>query len=355
MKKILLVGPFPKPITGLSLANEVLYKGLIKQNDVDIINMSYSKFEEVVGGFNIYKMFYFLKLNLYFFKSYKYDSIYITIGQSFFGVMKYALLILTGRLFNKNIVIHLHGNQLKGMYDNLTFIKKIIIKRILSMANYGIVLSNSLKKNLTFCLKEENVFIINNFIEDDLFISDIEYNLKNYNDLRIVYIGNLMTEKGIFYLLDALNMLQEKNIIFKARFAGNIDGDIQEKVMSYFERNKDLEYLGVVRNKDKKDLLLWANTFVFPSYLIEGLPLSILEAIVTRNTIITTKHQSLNDILDEENLFFVNKNSDEEIVNALLKQAIEIDEQKILNNYNSIKHFTESKFVSEVEKILHLK
>jgi glycosyltransferase involved in cell wall biosynthesis len=352
-KSILLIGPFPKPVTGLSLANEVLYKGLKKNNNVDYIDMSYSKFEEIVGSFNFYKMVYFLKLNLRAFKIHKYDSIYITIGQSFFGVIKYAFHLFIGKIFRKKIVIHLHGNQLGEMYKQQSFFKKEIIKRVLSMSDYGIVLSNSLKKNLTPFLNQENIFVVENFVENNLHLKPEEKYLKDYTSLKIVFLGNLMTEKGVFYLLEALVKLNNNGVLFKAKFAGNIDNLIYNKVMCFFEENKNFQYLGVIRGDEKKELLLWGNTFVFPSYLIEGLPLSILEAISTGNFIITTKHTALLDIFTGDNLCFINKNSIEEIVNSLTKKNTPFDKNIINNNYEIVAEFTEENFVAKIEKILN--
>ncbi|WP_439131145.1 glycosyltransferase family 4 protein [Polaribacter sp.] len=354
-KSILLIGPFPKPITGLSLANEILYKGLVeKNNKVDFINMSYHRFEEVLGKFNFDKMLFFIKLNFKAFKIYNYDSIYITIGQSFFGVLKYALFFLVARIFNKSITVHLHGNQLRKMYEKQSFLKNKLVKSILQLSNYGIVLSNSLKPNLEFFLKEENIFIVENFVENNLYLSPVENKLKDYSTLKIAYISNLMTEKGVFYLLDSLVALNKKGFLFEAKFAGNIDSSIESKVMTYFKENSNIEYLGVVRSSEKKELLLWSNTFVFPSYLIEGLPISILEAIITKNEVITTKHPALIDVFKEDGLCFIKEKSTDEIVYFLQELNSNFNQKRIENNYNLIKDCTEKNFVSNIEKILNL-
>ena len=353
-KSVLLIGPFPKPITGLSLANEILLKGLRKNNKVDYINMSYYRFEENIGKFNFLKFFFFLKLNFKAFKIYNYDSIYITIGQSFLGIVKYSFYFFLCKVFNKNVVIHLHGNQLGEMYRNQSFFKRKLIKSILSISNYGIVLSNSLRHNLFFFLKPKNIFVVENFVENELFLNSAEKKSKNYRRLKIVYIGNIMTEKGVFYLLDALIDLNKKGFCFEAKFAGNIDSKILSKIMSYFKENKNFEYLGVVRNNEKKELMLWANTFVFPSYLIEGFPLSVLEAIVTGNRVITTEHPALKDVFTEKNISFIRKKSKEDILNALIEQTDHFDENRITNNYKMVKYFTEFRFVSKIEKILNL-
>ena len=58
MKKVLIIGPFPKPISGVSLANKVVKDVLRKSNkfNVDEINTSYPVFEDAVGSFSIKKL-----------------------------------------------------------------------------------------------------------------------------------------------------------------------------------------------------------------------------------------------------------------------------------------------------------
>jgi len=352
-KSILIIGPFPNPITGLSLANEVLLKGLKKSNvDVDYIDMSYLKFEEKVGAFSFFKMFFFIKLNFKALKIYKYDSIYITIGQSFFGVIKYSFFLLIATLFGKKKVVHLHGNQLGEMYTNQNKIKKTIIKSIMKLADYGIVLSESLRDNLSPFIENKNIYVVNNFVEKEFQLTEGEKKLKNYTNLRIIYIGNLMTEKGVFVLLDALNKLRAKGILFHAKFAGNIDSAIREKFMNYIKKNSCFEYLGVLRGTKKKQLLMWGNIFVFPSYLIEGLPLSILEAMNMGNSIISTKHPALIDNFNKENIDFIKKKSVSDIVDSLVLINSKFETKKINNNLKLMVDFKEEEFVNSIKKIL---
>jgi hypothetical protein len=61
--KILIIGPFPEPTTGLSLSNEVVYKGLLNRANIKVskINMSLQNFEESVGAFSLKKAIFFSK------------------------------------------------------------------------------------------------------------------------------------------------------------------------------------------------------------------------------------------------------------------------------------------------------
>ena len=51
---ILLIGPFPGPLSGVSIANQVVSEVLSddSQFEVDIINTSYSRFDEEIGKFS---------------------------------------------------------------------------------------------------------------------------------------------------------------------------------------------------------------------------------------------------------------------------------------------------------------
>ena len=78
-QSVLIIGPFPKPISGVSLANKVV-KGILKDSktfSVDIINTSYPNFEEKIGSFSLKKLFFNLKINLKVGKVFNNNILYI--------------------------------------------------------------------------------------------------------------------------------------------------------------------------------------------------------------------------------------------------------------------------------------
>lgn len=317
--KILIIGPFPNPITGVSLANkkvkEILEKN-IKYN-VSYINSSYPEFDERIGEFSFKKIIFFLKLNTKVFKLFFFDKIYITPGQTFFGISKYSLFILISSILRKELIIHVHGNHLGTEYNSLRGVKKTFIKFIISKFNKGIVLSESLKKNLTPFLDEKEIFVLPNFAEEDFYIDEVDV---NFNELRIIYLSNLMEEKGIIYLLDSLLELTNMNIKFKAKIAGNIDENLKENILKKFDKLTNVDYLDVVTGVEKKNLLEWGNVFVLPTYYkMEGQPISILEAMASKNVILTTKHAGIPDVVTNGiNGYFVDKKSASSITEKLV-------------------------------------
>ena len=353
---ILIIGPFPEPLSGVSIANQVVNEVLSEdsQFEVDLINTSYSIFDEEIGKFSFKKAFFYLTLNLNIFKIFKHKIIYITPGQTFYGILKYGFFIILGSVFRKELIIHIHGNHLGQEYKSLNGIKRNIFYFLVSRFRKGIVLSESLKHNLTPFIDQASIFCLPNFAQDYLYTQD----KKLVNDeLRIFYLSNLMKEKGIFCLLNALKNLEKNNIIYKAKIAGNIDQKFSKEILNLFTELKNAEYIGVVNGDDKKNLLKWGNVFVLPTfYKMEGQPISILEAMATENLVVTTNHAGIPDIFkDKVNGYLVKKNSIKSIQDILTYIASNKSEIEKIATYNKeyfLDNFTVNSFKKNLIKII---
>jgi len=354
IKKILLIGPFPEPITGMSLANKVLYKSFKKKDfKVYKINTSLYSFDENVGKFTLKKFLYFLKINIYLYKIFKVNIVYITPGHTFFGIAKYILFFSISKLFNKKIITHIHNNALYFEYENVSKIKQLIMRFVLSKSTSGIVLSESLKENLIPFMPLKNIFVVNNFVEQEFISTERNVINKKADILHIVFLSNLMTKKGIFYFLKSLKELSKKGIKHQTKIAGHIDKSNREKIIREINKIENVNYLGVVSGVEKKELLEWGNTFVFPSFLNEGLPICILEAMANGHSVISTKHPSLLDLFSEKAITYIDKKSSRDIVKALMSVNDLKKKQIVLNNFIYVsKNFTVSKFVNSTLKVI---
>lgn len=356
MKKVLIIGPFPNPISGVSIANKVVEEILNADLNftVEKINTSYPIFDEQIGEFSIQKFFFYLRINSSFFKVLKNNIIYITPGQTFFGVLKYALFIVAASALRKELIIHVHGNYLGKEYQSLKGFKRVLFYFLVSRFTKGIVLSNSLKHNLTPFLEDKNIFSLPNFAQDYLYKEDKKF-VKD--ELRIFYLSNLMKEKGIFCLLNALKNLEKNNIIYKAKIAGNIDQKYSKEILNLFTELKNAEYIGIVNGDDKKNLLEWGNVFVLPTfYKMEGQPISILEAMATTNLVVTTNHAGISDVFqDKINGYFVEKNNENSIQKILSYLAANKSELKKIAEYNKtffLNNFTVDIFKKNLLEII---
>jgi len=356
MKKVLIVGPLPYPVSGVSLANLIVKQLLENEKGFSVkeINTSYNKFEESLGKFSIKKSIHFVLINLKAFNVFGSDIVYITPGQTFFGVIKYTLFILIAFLTKKQLVIHIHGDYLHKEYQQLKGVKKLFFKFLLSKASKGIVLSESLIRNMSPFIPKENIYILKNFAEDFLMDNNIE---KDYSSLKIVFLSNLMKEKGINDLLESLEMLEKNNIQYEARIAGNIDIVNKDSVNKKINSLVNAKYLGIVSGKEKLDLLHWSNVFVLPTYYsMEGQPISIIEAMASGNVIVTTKHAGIPDIVKNlQNGFFVEKRNPKSIYESFINIINNVDMESMANYNRSyfLENFTLESFKNKLIKILN--
>lgn len=353
--KVLIIGPFPYPISGVSLANKRVKQIIEDQPNYSTgyINTSSPNFDDRIGDFSMKKILNFFHIYLNLFKIFSSNLIYITPGQTFLGIIKYSPFILISSILKKELIIHVHGNHLGLEFKSLRGIKKYIFYFLISKFNKGIILSRSLKKNLTPFLKKEAIFILPNFIEERLFSKE---EVVNDKELRIIYLSNLMIEKGVTYLLRSLMSLKNSNIKYKAKIAGNIDDKNKPDILNMINCLPDVEYLGVVEGYEKKEMLDWGNIFVLPTfYKMEGQPISILEAMATKNVIITTRHAGIPDIIKENiNGFFVDIKSDVSITKRLIYLSENINIVTEIANVN--KKYASSNFSLDLFKtrLLHI-
>ncbi|KIO54572.1 glycosyltransferase family 4 protein [Flavobacterium hibernum] len=357
--KILIIGPFPQPINGCSLANEILLKQLKLHSgiSVDTINTNSKNISsENVGNFSFSKVFSFLKVYKETKAISKSDVVYTTPGQTFFGIVKYMPFYFYCLWSGKPYIIHIHGNHLGNEYKSLRGLKKRIFSFCIRKAAAGIVLSDSLRANFDGLLDPKKVFIVENFAQDNLVQK--EQVAKPKDMLRLLYLSNLMEEKGIFDFLDSLILLKNQGIVFQADIAGKIEDESEDLIHNKFnELDGFIKYHGVVSGQNKIDLLEKSNVFILPTYYrMEGQPISLIEAMATGNIIVTTKFSGIPDIISTENGCFVPAKSPECIFNTLLEinEKLEdfVDKYSSVNREYVQSYFTEAQFANKVLKVI---
>lgn len=354
---VLLIGPIPPPITGNSVVNELILEKL-NQNEsfrVKSINRTYPEFNESIGEFSLKKAFFYFSQYFQVVKIFKTDITYIAIGLTFFGVLKDAPFVLFSKLSGKQVVIHIHGNYLKTQYALLSGIKKKLFHFILSRADKGIVSSDLLKDNLTPFLKESKIFSTPYFVEKS-FKDVTSQDVVNTNKLQILFLSNLMEEKGIFDVFEALEILNKKGVSYEAKIIGGIDLQNKTRIFKYLDSNPNIEYSNPIRGKEKIEAYLSSNVFILPTYYkMEGQPISLLEAMFTGNIIITTDHAGILGICSDKNGFIVKKKSPINIATALEIIANNLEDFKdiMVHNHNYAKNnFKPADFINRLADIL---
>lgn len=359
MLKVLLIGPLPNPVNGCSLANQTFLEYLKKQAIVQVTTINTNtdpNIQGVQGRFGWAKFFSFIKVYFEIYKIINVQSVYMTPGQSFWGVLKYAPFILLSWILNKPIIMHIHGNFLGTQYRLLKGVRKKIFKFLVSRSSAGIVLSDSLKDNFSELLAIEKIHIVENFANNELILDAVIQ--KGTSKLQLLWLSNLMEEKGILDFLDALILLKNKGVNFEVKLAGKIEEGLETTIQQKIKQlDNHVDYLGTVYGVEKKDLLLESNVFVFPTYYtMEGQPIALIEAMATGNVIVTTNHAGIPDIVGSENGYLLQPRDVAGLVNQLeiISQnlAQEIEKFSEHNQVYVKHHFTEDAFGQKIMQII---
>jgi glycosyltransferase involved in cell wall biosynthesis len=358
--KILIIGPLPNPLDGCSISNDTLCRNLRKRKIFyQTINTNTKIVSSKQGSnFSLLKAVSFLKVYVECYKIFSSDVIYTTPGQTFFGILKYSPFYLLCKLLGKPYIIHLHGNYLGTEFQSLQGVRKKIFHFLIASANRGIVLSESLRENFNGLLPRDKVFVVENFALNELF-DNYDVTKKERNKPVILFLSNLIAEKGILEVLNALIAVKNANIEFKAYVAGKIEKEFEKSIFEKMQTiGDDIEYMGIINGEKKYSVLNSSNIFILPTYYkMEGQPISILEALAMGNIIITTKHAGITDILSDKNGFFVEKKNALDIKNAILEIANDINGQiekfEKVNIEYAKNNFTEDLFSEKIITIVN--
>jgi len=365
MKKILMIGPFPEPVHGMSMANDILFRGLCEKGyEMDHINTALlSKIQSTKDQKKISFEKFFIAIKhmagelIKLFRN-KYNLVYITPGHSFVGFMRYSPYMLSCIIKKTPYFLHSHGGQLGYTYNDVGPLKKKSMKFFIKKSKGGIVLGESLKWMFQEILPPEKIFICHNGVPNDVQPSKEEIEKKLNRDkgkLKLLYLSNLMEEKGILDLLNSLRYLEEKKIDFNLDLAGNIEKNLEKDVFELIEKHKDrVNYLGVVAGEEKRKLLLKSDIFLLPTYYpIEGQPISILEAMTNACAIITTNQGGIGDIFEKDiNGVECVKKKPSSISTAIYNTEKKL---RIFQKYNyekAVNNYKAEDFVNRVDRII---
>ena len=359
--KTLLIGPLPPPITGNSIINYKIINDFQKYHqdiNMDFINVGVPSFDNYFGKFNIKKLLIYLSQYKSIYKVFSADIIYISVGHTFFGILKYLPFFLLSKILRKQLIAHVHTDYLWLLYENASSFKRYILKKTMGLLDKGIVLSPILRRNLQPFMEDKKIYILSNFISESLIKHNIDDTIleKKEQRLRILFLSNLIKEKGIMDFLEAMLILEKKNIDFEIHIAGDIPVFMKEEVEIYFKKMKKiLHYHGIVQGNQKKDLFLSSNIFVFPTHQ-EAQGVVLLEAMATANIILSTNVGGISDIfVTNKNGFTIETNNPEQIADNILK--IQNDntsyEDMLKENYHEVKQkYTEKTFFDNLYKII---
>ncbi len=216
------------------------------------------------------------------------------------------------KLFGKRCVATIHGldHQRAKWGKFASWYIKTGEKCAVKYADEIIVLSENVKNYFTNTYNRETKFIpngVNPAIKKDaleikeLFgISENEY---------ILFLGRLVPEKGVKYLVEAYKNLSTDKKLVIAGGSSDTDEYMQE-LKTLAGDNENIIFTGFVKGRVLEELYSNAYIYVLPSDL-EGMPLSLLEAMSYGNCCVTSDIPECATVLEDYGVTFAKGNVEE--------------------------------------------
>jgi glycosyltransferase involved in cell wall biosynthesis len=359
--KILFLLHIPPPVHGSSLIGLYIKDSkLINESfDCQYINFGISKSIEEIGKNGIIKILRYLFIIWQVFKQlifFRPQLCYIAITAKGAAFYKDSLIVILNKLFRVRVIFHFHNKGVSSRQH--LFIDNLLYSFIFKNADV-ILLSDYLFSDIKKYVPENRVHYCPNGIPEK--VQSSKFKIQNSETVQILFLSNLIESKGVFVLLDACKILQNKHLKFHCTFVGGI-GDVSEQQFDskvhYLGIETFVSYVGKKYGEEKESELLKADIFAFPTYYHnECFPLVILEAMQHHLPVVSTFEGGILDIVKNNISGFIVKQRDVNnlaekleilIRNPLLRQKMG---KAGFNHYQQ--EFTLAIFEKNLTKILY--
>jgi glycosyltransferase involved in cell wall biosynthesis len=335
-----------------SIFKKVLYVGPVNEfgGIGSVINMYAKHFDELnlistsTSDASINKHFHFLNsfLKISFICITNSDIRILHLHSAAKGsFIRKSIIGLTGKLFNKKVVFHIHSGSFETYYKKAG-IFQFLIQFILYNMDTVICLSEQWKHFYQEKLGLNNVIVIGNPVE----IPELLEYQNDTNRIQLLFLGKICDNKGIFDLIDYLksNLFFINNQI-ELLIGGDGEVDRLKQLLKDPCLNNKIIYCGWVQEDLKVQLLTNCDLYILPSYF-EGLPVSILEAMAFGKPIIATNVGGVPSIVqNNQNGWLFNPGSFKEL-DTVFEQIFE--KRDILSNYGKSSYIQVSQYAPEL-------
>ena len=357
MRKIAFIAAFPPPITGQSLAADLLKNGL-QDEKTEIFELDLA---EPIDGESLSKRLYHLAKveGRLFYLCVKHGDmiVYMQLGHGKLALLRDLIFMMTAMITKHPCHGHVHGSGFRKAFDSLPKPIRWIEKKCISHLASAVVLSDSLRNMFLNLLDDNKIYAVDNGIDPDFVALTMDKMPSEKEPKNILFLSNFITKKGFSTLLETAKLAQEANKNWVFYFYGQKIERQDVDIDSYIQQN-DLHNVtvhDVVEGQKKHEAYCNADVFVLPS-LYEGQPLCILEALFESLPVITTKVGGIPEIFsDETGVRYVTPNDPMGLyhqIDAIFSNSNCLNEMGTANRKLALTRFTAEKHISRMKEIL---
>lgn len=174
--------------------------------------------------------------------------------------------------------------------------------------------------------------------------------------IRLLYVGTWLDRKGVYYLAEAFQFLTERRSDVELTVAGCLCSEDEAKRFFAPEIRCKVHVIPFAKREDMVRICAEHDIFVFPS-LMEGMPLSLLEAMATAMPVVTTETCGMADVVEDGyNGLLISPADTEALVAAIerLCESSELREQLGREGQQTMRRYTWARVTQKLEMVLSL-
>lgn len=321
-ERILFILHLPPPIHGAALVGKYIQtSATINQAFcTHFINLSTSTELTESGKGGVKKIMGLLKIQFKIVRALlkrKYNLCYVTLNTSGPGFYKDLLIVILLKLFRQKLIYHFHN---KGVSSNNKSKINHLLYRFAFKNTKCILLSPKLIYDIKPYINNENVFYCANGISTNGNVIANRCIDKQTQECSLLFLSNMLIEKGVIVLLEACTLLKKKGLSFNCQFVGgwgNISEESFNDLIREYKLSDVVRYHGPKYNQEKSVFYNNADIFILPTFN-EAFPLVLLEAMQHGLAIVSTEEGGIPDIvIDGQTGFIVPKRDVKALVQKL--------------------------------------
>ncbi|HMR87787.1 MAG TPA: glycosyltransferase family 4 protein [Saprospiraceae bacterium] len=338
-KRVLFVGAFKKSVAGgatggvQSACNSLVESELLNFYEFELIDTSnntvpppktYQKIHHIILR-NI-KSIYFLFFGRV--------STLICFSSSGKSLMEKGFLIFIAKLLGKKTIISIRSGDIEQQYNSSNSMKRIlssVLKYsdvIIGQSDYWSRFYSTVNTN-----NKNKIVTIYNWlnINEAQILKD-----KNKEFVELLFLGWIEKTKGIYDLIEAVDIIVKNNRNFKFKVNVCGGGAAKDDVIRIIKSKGIFEYFvfhGWVNGVAKEKILNSSDIFVMPTYF-EGFPNSMIEAINYRCAVVINNIPTIEGYLDDGKHALISQIGNKILLASHIQKLMESFElrEKLANN-----------------------
>jgi glycosyltransferase involved in cell wall biosynthesis len=251
------------------------------------------------------------------------------------------------------------GSKYKGLTRSAALavsrLHDVLYRKIISSSRASFFLSSQLKEK--YGRYSENPFLIFTSLVEGAAASGRNGSGNHNGCKRLLYVGRLSHEKGLEYLIRAVEYLNREKYDVKVSLCG--DGPERERLSGLVRESglsDSVKFHGYIPwGKELSRISSGSDLFVLPSHS-EGVPKVLLEAMAAGLPVIATNVGGIPDIItNNENGILIPPGSPEAIADAvkLVMENSSLREKLIENGYGFVKNHTAENQAKKLAELIY--